>query len=287
LHTPRTEPVPSLPNLIIVGAAKCGTTSLHHYLSLHPEISMSATKELNFFVRADWRERRAWYESHFDARARIRGEASVTYTWYPFRPCIAERIREFTPEAKIIYMVRDPFERTVAHWVEHYSFGDRVPFEVRLLDWRRPDNLFVCASRYATQLERYRAHFSTSQILVVDQQELRTDRRRVLGEVFSFLGVDDAFWTPAFEVERNTRRQKYAPTRVGYPIWNHALGPAVRPLPPRVRDPLRRVLIRSLSRKIQSPTIDPIRRRELTPLYRDEADRLRAMTGKALSQWSV
>ncbi len=282
-----TTDAPSLPNLIIVGAAKCGTTSLHHYLDLHPEISMSSTKELNYFIQPDWLERRAWYESQFDGRARVRGEASVPYTWHPVSPCVAERIEQLAPDAKIIYMVRDPFERTIAHWVERYSFGERIPFERRLRDWRRPDNLLVCASRYATQLERYRRRFDPSQLLVVDQRELKSDRSRVLREVFSFLDVDDSFSTPAFEEERNTRSQKYAPTKLGYPIWNHSLGPAVRPLPPRLRDPLRRHLIRTLSRKIESPTIDPVLRRELTPLYRDEADGLREMTGKSFADWSV
>ena len=80
-----------LPNLVVIGATKCGTTSLHEYLALHPETAMSQTKELMLFTREDWRERTAWYESQFDS-ARIRGESSPTYTMFPYLPSTAERI---------------------------------------------------------------------------------------------------------------------------------------------------------------------------------------------------
>jgi hypothetical protein len=66
-----------LPNLIIIGAPKCGTTSLHHYLSLHPQISMSREKELNFFIaERNWSKGIAWYAAQFAADNKVRGEAS-------------------------------------------------------------------------------------------------------------------------------------------------------------------------------------------------------------------
>ena len=78
-----------LPNLVVIGGAKCGTTSLHHYLSLHPEIFMSHPKELDFFIEeANWNKGIRWYESKFKAPGKvIRGESSPRYTRYrgPFR----------------------------------------------------------------------------------------------------------------------------------------------------------------------------------------------------------
>src|SRR3712207_4013889 len=72
---PRHEDGPGvLPNLIIIGGLKCGTTSLHHYLNLHPSISMSRPKELNFFVEElNWELGPGWYGSHFDEGAAVRG----------------------------------------------------------------------------------------------------------------------------------------------------------------------------------------------------------------------
>src|ERR671918_3082855 len=96
----------ALPNLIVVGGLKCGTTSLHHYLSLHPEVSMSRPKELNFFVaelNSDLGPE--WYASHFDRDAPVRGETSPHYTNLPRFAGVAERMCSVAPEARLVYMV--------------------------------------------------------------------------------------------------------------------------------------------------------------------------------------
>ena len=74
----------AMPNLIIIGGLKCGTTSIHHYLGLHPEIQMSKPKELNFFTRElNWDLGLDWYASRFDDRFKVRGESSPHYTNLP------------------------------------------------------------------------------------------------------------------------------------------------------------------------------------------------------------
>ena len=74
----------ALPNLIVIGSQKCGTSGLHHYLGLHPEISMSAPKELDFFVaERNHPQGLGWYRGHFDAQAKVRGESSPNYTAFP------------------------------------------------------------------------------------------------------------------------------------------------------------------------------------------------------------
>ncbi len=73
-----------LPNLIVIGAQKCGTTSLHDYLGRHPEIRMSAEKELNFFqLERNWHRGVHWYEKQFPGGTAIRGETSPGYTYFP------------------------------------------------------------------------------------------------------------------------------------------------------------------------------------------------------------
>ena len=75
----------ALPNLIIIGGLKCGTTSIHHYLGLHPEINMSKPKELNFFVQElNWDLGLDWYRGRFDGRFEVRGESSPHYTNLPY-----------------------------------------------------------------------------------------------------------------------------------------------------------------------------------------------------------
>ncbi len=278
-----------LPNLIIIGAPKCGTTSLHFYLDQHPEISMSERKELRYFSRPDWRERREWYERQFEGfDTAVRGEASPRYTRYPDFPEVPLRAYSMVPEAKLIYLVRDPVDRTVSHWVQRVADGDRTPFEHYVGEWDRPDNPIVAASKYATQAERYLEFFPRSQLLVVDQHDLKVDREATLREIFGYLGVKDTFHSPRFDEERNTHSEKYALTSVGKPLWNRALGPAVRRLPTALEDPVRRHAIRRLSRPITAPSvIDPEFRPRLEALLKGEADRLRALTGQPFASWSV
>src|SRR5437588_11576552 len=100
-----------LPNLIIIGAAKAGTTSLHYYLDHHPQVHMAKIagakdKEMSHFWRDDWQERRAWYESHFDVPEPVRGEASVAYAHFAYHPDVPRRIHETIPDVPLIYMVR-------------------------------------------------------------------------------------------------------------------------------------------------------------------------------------
>jgi hypothetical protein len=278
-----------LPNLIIIGAPKCGTTSLHFYLDLHPEVSMSEQKELHYFSRSNWRERQGWYEEQFEGcETPVRGEATPAYAFYPRKRGIPERIHSLIPEAKLIYVVRDPFEQIVSHWVQLYATGDRKPFGEYLREPGWEENRLVCASRYATQLEQYLEHFPATQLLVVDHSDLKANRRDTLSEVFRFLDVDEGFDSLQFDQERNTRTEQYALTRVGLPLWNRVLGPVVRRLPPRAHEAIGKRTIKLLSRKISStPEIEPSLRPQIETLFKEEVDRLRALTGKRFESWLV
>src|SRR3954451_23321574 len=222
-----------LPNLLIIGAAKSGTTSLHSYLDEHPEIAMArpkggtsgaagndtAPKEMRFFWRDDWREHLDWYASHFETDAPIRGEATPAYSQHPYHAGVAARIHSVVPDAKLLYIVRDPIERLVAHYLQQRADGDRRSFAERMADLERPDPPLVCASRYAMQVDNYLRLFDPSQLMVIDHQDLRHDRSYTLREIFRFLGVDEDFSSPSFYSERNAREDKRALTRVGAPLF--------------------------------------------------------------------
>jgi hypothetical protein len=275
------------PNVLIIGAMKSGTSSLHHYLDRHREIAMSTPKELNFFGRPDWWEARHSYAQHFDPSARFRGESTPKYTWYPHEPCVASRVHALSPDAKLIYVVRDPFERMVSHWIQAAYLGERRSFEECLSDHERPDNLFVCAGRYASQLERYLRYFDRSQILVVDQADLLTARSATLDEVFAFLGLEGGLGDEVLRDELNVGSEKRGPTRIGSPLWKHCLNPLVRRMPAPARDRIAPPLTRALTRRLRRPEIASQLRATLTPLFRAETDRLRELTGKDFATWSV
>ena len=120
----------ALPNLIIIGGLKCGTTSLHHYLNLHPEIAMSRPKELNFFVsELNWPLGRDWYAGHFDRSARIRGESSPHYTNRPSFNGVPGRMHELLgSDVRLVYVVRDPIDRILSHYLHNVGGGyeDRI-----------------------------------------------------------------------------------------------------------------------------------------------------------------
>jgi hypothetical protein len=284
-----------LPTFFIIGAPKAGTTSLHYYLDQHPQIQMSAIKEPRFFAPAlnPLNEKRRVnrldkYEQLFDATIGVRGEASPNYTEYPFRQGVPERIKKLVPEAKFVYLVRDPIARTISHYDHLVAVeGERRSLREALSDLSDPRLPFICASLYSMQLELYLRQFQEQRILVIDQAELRTNRGAILREIFGFLGVDDTFASPRFEEERNNgdEHRTYSPRLAQF------VGRTVRPrtqwLPPRVRQALRRSGERAFLPPLKKTTLDAASQGLLMEFYASEVGRLRGMTGKTFPTWSI
>jgi len=278
-----------LPNLIIIGAGKCGTTSLHRYLDLHPEISMSAIKELHFFVeRGNWDRGLAWYEAQFPKATTIRGETSPTYTLYPENDGVPERMRTVIPEAKLIYLVRDPIERILSQYrFRRFSLHMRMPELNEVLhDYTKA--LPVMQSRYAYQLDRYLPHFPRSRMLVVDNADLAHDREATLRRVFHHLDVDADFTTPKFDVQHNESADLHA-NRVGRAALRTLHRSLGRHRADIVRAHVPRRLIRPLlGRQAMGETsVDPVLLAEVRAYLREDVERLRALTGQRFETWSV
>jgi Sulfotransferase family len=184
-----------LPNFLVIGAAKAGTTSLYHYLRSHPQVFMSEHKELNFFVENDgWVKGTSWYERQFEAAgdALAVGEASPNYTKYPVFPGVPERIAKLIPDARLIYLVRHPIQRFRSGYLDEIRRGrQRGPIERTLVS--NPG--YLDASRYAMQIEQYLKHFPRDQLLVITSEDLKHHRAATMRVVHSFLGVEDV--TPA------------------------------------------------------------------------------------------
>jgi hypothetical protein len=278
----------ALPNLLIIGAAKAGTTSLHEYLALHPQVFMSETKELNFFNREDWRDLLPRYRAYFPTEASVRGESTPGYSMDPWYPGVPGRAGELVPDARIVYLVRDPIARLTAQYVENFALRlEQRSFADALRDFDAPENRVVMASRYAFQIDRWREHFPDERILVLDQRALLTERLATLRETFAFLGVDPDFTTPEFDRLHNVRSNKMRANRAG--LWLHERGllerarRATRPLPDRLREPLKTLV----ADPVPTPELDPALRAELEAHLHDDAERLRAYTGKRFEHWSV
>jgi hypothetical protein len=201
----------SLPTFLIIGTMKGGTTSLYHYLSAHPEVFMSPTKELHYFVAEKNLSRGiGWYRQQFDAAgdAKAVGEASPDYTKYPLYQGVPERIASLMPTVRLVYVVRNPLERIRSHYLhdlargrERRPIGDAVP----------GNEHYLAPSRYALQIERYLEHLPREQLLVLTSEGLRHDRYAAMRRVHEFIGVTPGLSTPVPDGEFNATDRKTAP----------------------------------------------------------------------------
>jgi Sulfotransferase domain len=179
-----------LPNFVVIGTTKGGTTSLYEYLRTHPDIFLPATKELRFFtVEDNWHRGIEWYRSNFDSAEgeSAVGEVSPCYTLYPALSGVPERMARLIPKARLVYVVRHPIERMCSHYLEHAAHGwQRRPISEALWD----DPRYIYGSCYTLQIERFLEYFHREQLLVVTTEALRTRQEETLARVFRFLGVD-------------------------------------------------------------------------------------------------
>ena len=263
-----------LPNLIIIGAAKCGTTSLHNYLNLHPQISMSQDKEPEFFIEEkNWSKGLDWYKSIFPSNAKIIGESSTSYSKYPVFKGIAERMHSIIPHAKLIYVVRDPIERIVSHYLERVCRG----WESRDLDEiliELEENPYVDYSKYYMQIEQYLKHYSRSSILMIDFDELKLNRKETLKKIFQFLGVDSSFNHKDFLIRHNISKGKRKPNR---------LSKFIEPVP--VLSELRERMPWLFSSQINKPVLTESIRQDLADLMYEDVEKLRNFTGHDFAKW--
>lgn len=278
----------ALPNLVIIGAAKAGTTSLHNYLALHPDVFMSAQKELKLFDRPDWRDRVAWYRAQFATDAPVRGESSPTYSCNPIFGPVPQRMAELIPETRLIYLVRDPVERLIAQWVQLVEvLYERRSFSEAMRDFDRPTNVYVMGSRYAFQLNCFREYFPDRQILVVDQRELLERRAETMRRVLAFLEVAGRLADADLQPLHNTHEDKFWLNRTGTWLVDRQLFKPLRARTSRLPPGLRRVLKSSVTRAVVAPTLDDSLAAQLRSHLRADADALREYTGMPLAHWSV
>lgn len=275
-----------LPNFFIIGAAKAGTTSLFYYLDQHPDIFMARQKELHFFCDPDYRDWLPLYLAEFPVDAPVRGEASTLYTRSPAIPGVPERIASLVPDARLVYLVRDPVERALASWrEERFHVTERRPAEEAFRNPEDPHNAYVAASRYAQQLQGYLDHFPAEQVLVLDQQELATSAAAVVDRVVSFLGLEPAAIDTETRYNEGGTKLEYGD--LGHRLRFSAPARAVRRMPLPLRRALTAPARRFLRRQIVVPELPEELMERLRATLAPDADRLRAMTGMSLDHWSV
>lgn len=220
-----TGPLRRLPDFLIIGAQKSGTTSLYDHLAQHPAVRPSATKEVHYFDREYARGQR-WYRGHFalDARARrsglVTGEATPAYLLFPLAPA---RARRLVPDARLVAVLRDPVDRAFSHYQHEVAKGhEQCSFEEALdreaarlaaeedrqggggvLGHALEHHSYLTRGRYAEQLERWLEHFAAEQLLVLAAEELYGDPTAAVARVVEHLRLPQH--RTGSHVARNTR----------------------------------------------------------------------------------
>lgn len=200
------------PDVFVVGAAKCGTTSMHAYLGQHPDVFVAGRKELHYYTRDLLRKNLAGPGDEYTLRTIARSEAdycasfdgaadhqriadvSPSYLyWYE----VARQIEQDQPDARIIILLRDPVEKAYSQWLhqvraqlETLSFEDAIAAEAERAASGWSDVwYYVQSSRYHEQVGHYLKVFGSERVLVVVTEELAAEPHSVMRQVFEFLDV--------------------------------------------------------------------------------------------------
>jgi hypothetical protein len=198
------------PNFFIIGAAKAATTSLSSLLEQHPEAAIGQYKEPHFFsydqYKLGWKGYLKLY-SHCDDQKAI-GDASTSYSRIRYHPGVVERIKEYVPKARIIYMVRHPLKRIESDFAEVACYPNCEPF-LSINEAIRRLPMILDSSRYGEVFDAYRKKFDESKIKIVWFEEYVANTTAVFQDVCRFLEIDDKV-IPDLERERTNSRERAA-----------------------------------------------------------------------------
>jgi len=296
----------TLPNFLVIGAAKSGTTSLHRYLSQHPEIYVVPGKLGCFFAfegqtpahkgPADWKMDRlavtdlAAYEAHFDG---VDGEKAIgeVCAAYIYHPTAAERIRCHLPDVKLVAILRDPVDRAYSNYMHKVrdgeeplkSFADAIDAEPRRIreDWRYNWH-YLSRSKYFDQLRRFYGLFAKEQIQVHLFDDLCSRPHKLFRDLFGFLDVNEDF-QPDTSIRYQVTGVPHSRAFANFIRQPSIVKTAYRSvMPARYRQRLTKSLEALNLRKPSLP--DPIRQ-ELLAVFRDDVLRLQDLIGRDLSRW--
>jgi hypothetical protein len=275
-------------SVFLVGAPKCGTTTLVRYLDEQPKICFSSPKEANYFSGEEIKRQGLYYAEPVvnnledycalfkEADDILYGDGSVSYLYYPN---VAKKIYAYNPSAKIIAIVRNPIDRAFSH----YLMDKRLGYVRKAFDeiFRNPSEYknhyqqYFSLGLYAEQLARYIEVFGRDNVKVYSSHELRDSPENVLKDVCVFLGLSDDVYMPTTRAHNEYKAPNNWLIAKLYKMYSmRAL--MRRLLPPRLQSLLKNLLFS----KSGKPQLEPAFRRELQEFYRNDVERLSLMLGK-------
>ncbi len=285
------------PNFFIVGTPKAGTTSLYHYLEQHPQIFLSPVKETNFFSYEEIKAQGLFYnEEHistiqqylyqFDKvrTEKAIGEASVSYLFYPR---IAEKIKQFNPESKIIIVLRNPIDRGFSH----YLMDKRLGYTNRSLedvihqkgaDRKQPlyYQQYIALGLYHEQVARYLSVFGADKVKIFYFEEMVKDIGKTIRDLYRFLEVDDDSTIETYE-KHNTFETAKNP--IIAKLYTHK----------RIRTTIKQIMGNEAGSRLKTfffskenkPVLPSHLKQELINIYKPDIIKTGELLQKDLSHW--
>ncbi|MBU6950602.1 sulfotransferase family protein [Hahella sp. HN01] len=278
-------------NLFLIGAMKSGSTTLHDYLAQHPQIFMSEEKEPGFFVPELWGRRDDSEYSALFARAREEryiGESSTHYTKLPRFQGVVERIKDYNSNAKFIYIMRNPIERTISHYF-HSVRNLKGAGETRdIFSAIKEDPNYIAYSDYAYQLAPYYAAFGKESVYTLVFEEFKEDVFSGLSQLYQWLDVDMV--EPKENLVSNKAPEVYVKAKgKGYlnKLRHSEVWDKVSPLIPKALKKFGNQLSEEVSaEKLSSQERDEVYKL-LTPIFKEKLLELEKVTGRDYSIWSL
>ena len=263
---------------------KGGTSTLFRYLSDHPDIEPSSRKETNFFATTDcFSKGLNWYESLYEKNnAQYSFEASPNYTKRHVSPGVAERMYSVLPNIKLIYLLRDPIERTLSHYIHNYACGSESRSFSEVIKDTGDGNNYIQTSKYYFQIQAFLEYYSEKQIFMIESETLRKDPVMVLREVVAFLGITNEYYSDStrilkkcFHQSSNKKRRTLFEEELRKKTNNRFLLHQIKKICKPFRKP------------IEKPVVSSAERARLAEAFAPDVEKLRHFSGMKFLRWSL
>jgi hypothetical protein len=288
------------PNLFVIGSMKSGTTYLHELISSHPDIFMSEIKEPCFFVDGEELKKLApqmwnmgiWentekYAQLFEAveGERIIGESTTLYTEFPTLGGVPKRISDFNPDARFIYVMRDPIARTISHYWHDVKVTSRMEDVLFALI---SDPHYQHVSNYAMQLQQYLNYFDLDRFYICTFENLIENSEAVVRDIYGWLDIDTQAEIKGLNDPKNVTPESMMVSKANLLSYELKMSPAVSRLVRLVPYRFQKVFARLFKTPVEKSAYDFTEVIEyLRPIQLKQTETLEKMLGRKFPEWTM
>lgn len=297
------------PNFIIIGAAKSGTTTLYKYLCRHPQVYMSQPKEPDFFsLDSNYARGIDWYQSLFTSAqsSQVCGEASTTYSRLQQYPKTVERLVDFLPNAKLIYIMRHPVDRAYSFYTYRFKGSQQNPeflaarnelVTAKTFEQAIENNSdLIDSSDYLYQINKYLEYYPRESFLFLLMEDLIRQPQEEVKKICNFIGVDPTInLMPEGQIVANRasdRPEWYVRQQLTSGLKSIPGARLVKSLLPKAVKDTAYQTIKSFrykqwkSQQYMPPPMRPETRQSLLEQFQEPNQKLAEFLGRDLSHWN-